>query len=275
MRGFGDRSAREPRSLPSCRAAFDDRHPDPAPGTDRRRPENITRRRRTPFPDEDKLIAHLLVGPIAVGFSSIAEADAQPGAGRTAEDHQAEGAVRSPRSAMSCGRRSTSIGRCADPAQQRQCRSAGEAPHRLSTSRRATPAGSSAWSTICSPTSRPDRRAAGCNIGSSRRDIGAVLLDVIEQSSTFAAQCDIRLTLDMPRTPVFASTDGDRLFQVVANLISNAAKFSPRGVDRGSVAGGLARQDMHPRYGSGAGHSRRVPCPACSTGSASRRIPRA
>ncbi|MCZ4238198.1 hypothetical protein O4H25_15265, partial [Staphylococcus equorum] len=60
-------------------------------------------------------------------------------------------------------------------------------------------------------------------------DLCALLLDVVEQTSPFAAETGVRLTLDTPRRPIMAMTDGARLFQVVANLISNAAKFSPAG----------------------------------------------
>jgi signal transduction histidine kinase len=50
----------------------------------------------------------------------------------------------------------------------------------------------------------------------------------IEANAGYAGSCDVRLTLQ-PIPAVAVNVDANRLLQVMANLLSNAAKFSPRG----------------------------------------------
>ncbi|RYD92540.1 MAG: HAMP domain-containing histidine kinase, partial [Sphingomonadales bacterium] len=177
------------------------------------------------FTEEDMLIAHVMVGPIAVGFSNIAESDA----------HKASAELRS--------------------IVQLKEQFVSTVSHELRTPLTSI-AGALALLTSSAvelpESARPLVEIASRNAGRLKRlvddlldidridsgrlaykieetDLGSVLLDVVEQTSPFATEAGVRLTLDLPRYPVNAITDGDRLFQVVANLISNAAKFSPRG----------------------------------------------
>ncbi|MET0375249.1 MAG: GAF domain-containing sensor histidine kinase, partial [Rhizorhabdus sp.] len=177
------------------------------------------------FSNEDKLIAHLLVGPIAVGFSSIAEADAERAKAELQKiitlkeqfvstvSHELRTPLTSIAGALTLlTSGNVNLPETATPLVEIASRNA------------------SRLKRLVDDLLDLDRIDGGrMQYKIEETDIGAVLLDVIEQTSTFAAQAGVRLTLDMPRTPAFASTDGDRLFQVVANLISNAAKFSPSG----------------------------------------------
>jgi PAS domain S-box-containing protein len=76
-----------------------------------------------------------------------------------------------------------------------------------------------------------------------RHDLGELLERAVRDTEPYAAGFGVTLQLGQrPAAPVVA--DGDRITQVVVNLLSNAAKFSPRGDRvqvRLSVAGSRAR----------------------------------
>jgi PAS domain S-box-containing protein len=58
-------------------------------------------------------------------------------------------------------------------------------------------------------------------------ELGALLEAAVAANEGFAAQHKVRLELQSPGKPVRVNVDSDRLNQVIANLISNAVKFSP------------------------------------------------
>ncbi len=59
--------------------------------------------------------------------------------------------------------------------------------------------------------------------------VGPLLERAITLNAPYAAQFDVRLELQRPLPDVAVSGDADRLLQVMTNLLSNAAKFSPAG----------------------------------------------
>jgi signal transduction histidine kinase len=59
--------------------------------------------------------------------------------------------------------------------------------------------------------------------------LGALLQQAVEVNQSYADKYQVRLALEPPGDAVAVLADPDRLMQVLANLLSNAAKFSPSG----------------------------------------------
>jgi len=62
-----------------------------------------------------------------------------------------------------------------------------------------------------------------------RMDLRVLLREATEANAAFAADCNVDFVLDAREEPAFVDGDPDRLMQVMSNLMSNAAKFSPEG----------------------------------------------
>jgi len=58
-------------------------------------------------------------------------------------------------------------------------------------------------------------------------EIGAFLATAIEQNLPYSQSLGIDIDLKLPRAPIRAEMDQHRMQQVISNLLSNAAKFSP------------------------------------------------
>ncbi|MGK5025790.1 hybrid sensor histidine kinase/response regulator [Janthinobacterium sp. RB2R34] len=77
-----------------------------------------------------------------------------------------------------------------------------------------------------------------------RTDVKRVLADAIEQVRTLIESRGHRLTVQTPAAPAQVAGDPKRLVQVVANLLNNAAKYTPHG---GEIALSLDVDDEHVR----------------------------
>lgn len=60
-------------------------------------------------------------------------------------------------------------------------------------------------------------------------DVGALVEQAVAANQPYGQEFDVAFALDRPAGRLMASVDLDRFQQVMANLLSNAAKFSPRG----------------------------------------------
>ena len=63
----------------------------------------------------------------------------------------------------------------------------------------------------------------------SQTDIGLLLTASVEQNLPYSQSFGVTVDLEVPDEPVLAQIDRGRILQVMGNLMSNAAKFSPRG----------------------------------------------
>ncbi|XYJ09572.1 PAS domain-containing hybrid sensor histidine kinase/response regulator [Telluria sp. B2] len=66
-------------------------------------------------------------------------------------------------------------------------------------------------------------------IDRGRVDLGAVVAEAIEQVQPLVASRGHRLEVNVQEAPLVVPGDGKRLMQVVANLLNNAAKYTPPG----------------------------------------------
>jgi signal transduction histidine kinase len=69
-------------------------------------------------------------------------------------------------------------------------------------------------------------------LSSEQHSLRALVLQAIEAHSGYAHECDVSVMLQEAAQDALVEIDANRLLQVLANLLSNASKFSPR---RGTV----------------------------------------
>ncbi|MDR0311357.1 MAG: HAMP domain-containing histidine kinase [Acidobacteriota bacterium] len=59
-------------------------------------------------------------------------------------------------------------------------------------------------------------------------NLAALARDVIEETEVLARERDIQIRTSFPEEPIEAECDGDRIIQVLVNILTNAVKFSPK-----------------------------------------------
>lgn len=188
------------------------------------------------FTDEDILLAHLMVGPLAVGFSRAGEADAEKITDElrsivalkerliSTVSHE----LRTPLTAIA-----GSLGLLVNGA-------AGEMPPRAAQMLAIAQRNAERLSRLINDLLTFEKLgAAALEFDSRPVALGALLADAIEQCEPYAQQAGARLELAAVDGDLSVTADGDRLLQAVCNLISNAAKFSPAG---GTVTVALSRR---------------------------------
>lgn len=178
------------------------------------------------FSEEDVLVAHLLVGPIAVGLSSVAEADALRAENElksvvrlkeqfvSTVSHE----LRTPLTSIAGSLGLLENGLAGELSEQAKglVAIAGRNTHRLKR--------------LVDDLLDMDRIDSGrVAFHLAAVDLRSVMQDVAVQNEPFADQAGVRLALHIPGDAVMALTDTDRLFQAITNLVSNAAKFAPAG----------------------------------------------
>lgn len=58
-------------------------------------------------------------------------------------------------------------------------------------------------------------------------NLQTLIYEAVEQTQELLQQMDHRLELDLPQAPLIVEADGKRIVQVIANLLHNAAKYTP------------------------------------------------
>ena len=88
-----------------------------------------------------------------------------------------------------------------------------------------------------------DKLAAGkMDFVLSDVDLVEIAAAAAEQNRLYASKFGVRINVEAPDAPAIARVDKDRLLQVLTNLLSNAAKFSPAGSEV------IIRVERHPGF---------------------------
>jgi len=176
------------------------------------------------FSDEDMMIAHLMAGPLTIGFANMGEEDANRHRTELQDivrmkeqfvstvSHE----LRTPVTSIIAA-----LGLIHAPAQEAaspQIRNLVDIAARNAQRLRR----------LVDDLLDMDRLDAGRMVlNVADVDLCQLLRDVVEQNRPFATRAGSTLILHLPAKPVVAHVDAERLEQAVVNLLSNAAKFSP------------------------------------------------
>lgn len=178
------------------------------------------------FDDRDMLMAHLLVGPIAVGMSSVGEADALRVQTelRTIVDMKEQFV-----STVSHELR-TPVTSIAGSLGLLQTGAAGALPEQAASLVSIANRNADRLKRLVDDLLDVGKLEAGhLSMHFAEVDLRDVLREAAEQNQPFAAQGDVAIALALPAEPTLWLTDAHRLLQAVTNLVSNGVKFAPPG----------------------------------------------
>ncbi|QPQ55684.1 GAF domain-containing sensor histidine kinase [Allosphingosinicella flava] len=175
------------------------------------------------FSDEDMLVAHLLVGPIAIGFSSVAEADAE----RARKELAAIIQLKEELVANVSHELRTPLTAIAGSLGLLDSGAAGKLPEKAHGLVAIATKNAQRLTRLVNDLLDIDKFDSGrAAFTLAETDLRALILEAVTQNEPFATRFGAVLLPSLPTDPVIIQTDGDRLLQALTNLISNAAKFS-------------------------------------------------
>ena len=191
------------------------------------------------FDEEDMLVAHLLVGPLAVGFSSVAEADAI----QAQTDLQSVVELQEQLVSSVSHELRTPITSILGSLALVRSGAAGVLSEKLAPLIDVAVRNAERLKRLVNDLLDLDKLATGrMDMTLGQTDLGDVLQTVVEENGPFAEMAHVALALDA--APIRLTTDGERLIQAVTNLVSNAVKFAPAGSTvriATDIAGDVAR----------------------------------
>lgn len=186
------------------------------------------------FDENDMLMAHLLVGPIAVGMSSVAEEDAR----RAQTELRQIVALKEQLVSTVSHELRTPVTSIAGLLVLLQSGMAGDLPDKAASLVSIANRNADRLKQLVNDLLDMEKLEAGALLMTlAEVDLREVVRDAVEQNRPFAEQTGVALELVVPDDAVTAMTDGDRLLQAVTNLVSNGAKFSPLGTQVTVVLG--------------------------------------
>lgn len=182
--------------------------------------------RPSAFAEEDMLLAHLLVGPIAVGLSKVAEGDAK----RAQQELQALVELKQEFVATVSHELRTPLTAIAGSLGLLENGAAGTLPDKAANLVSIARKNSERLKRLVHDLLDIEKLESGsAEFKFAEVDLTALVEETVEQNRPFAVEAGVQLIGIAPSFPVRAWVDSGRLVQAITNLVSNAAKFSPAG----------------------------------------------
>ena len=176
------------------------------------------------FSDDDMMLAHLLIGPLAVGFSSVAEADAE----KVSEELRQLIQMKQQFVATVTHELRTPLTSIVGSLSLLANGAGGDLPPRAANILGIAHRNADRLKNLVDDLLTFEKLGANAlSFDVEQMDLGYVLATAVEEAEPFAAIANVSLKLEIGADQIFAWGDDLRLLQAVTNLISNAVKFSP------------------------------------------------